>query len=80
METQQTIAAALADHNALQKMRVNGFDPLAAAAAYPLLVAAVRDLQASLWEDRKRDVRKNFALMNAEACALKLLRELGEMP
>lgn len=43
-----------------------------------LLQEALECVLRHLWEDRKRDVKKNFSLMAAEAQARKVLHQIKE--
>ena len=64
------LESAFADHHALNDLRVNGFDPLAAARAYPQLVEALRQAIAA---DPSQAIGDGHL-----AAAAALLRSLGE--
>ena len=42
------------------------------------LIQALEDVLKHLWDDRKRDVKKNYSLMVAEAQARTLLHNIKE--
>lgn len=70
-------SAAAHDHDALNGLRVNGFEPLAAARAYPRLVDALRDLQHIVYT-YQTGLAKNIIAMPKFKETEALIRELGE--
>ena len=71
--TPATIAAALADHEALNAMRCNGFDPLAAANAYPSMVQELR--YANAGGDGSQRQNTPIALLLRELATLRAQRD-----
>ena len=68
--------ALLRELEDLRALQVNGFDPIAAARAYPRLVEAMR----ALIEAEKHRRIDEDAVYNAQNSAAALMRELGEAP